>query len=378
MIYGTPIMMSPAKLDTVMTVLEPRLEGLVKFPPAQPSRSQYQVTDAGIAIIPVMGTLVRRSSAMSATCGMASYHGIAEMAEDAFTDPSVAGVLLDIDSCGGEAAGLFDLVAELRSMSASAGKPLWAHADESALSAAYGIACSADRIWIAQTAEAGSVGVVALHVDQSKADADAGLSYTYVYGGAHKTEGNPHEPLSDNARERLQADVDALYDKFCAMVADARKLPVEAVRNTEAGIYRGGDAVAIGLADYVGTLRQAHDAMAGFIHQNKAAPGRLFHAQEEAMNEEEMEKLRAEIEADAIARMTELNDIAAQAKRLGVDIDPAEAMRNGVTPDSFRKQVLEQAATLDRATDIVAAIAAPDAPKNDDRLLNAVKRLGGN
>ena len=80
-----------------------------------------------------------------------------------------------------------------------------------------------------------------------------------------------------------------------------------------------------------------------------------------------------QIEADAIARMTELNDIAAQAKRLGVDIDPAEAMRNGVTPDSFRKQVLEQAATLDRATDIVAAVAAPDSPKNDDRLLNAVK-----
>ena len=96
------------------------------------------------------------------------------------------------------------------------------------------------------------------------------------------------------------------------------------------------------------------------------------------MNEEEMERLKAEIEADAIARMTELNDIAAQAKRLGVDIDPAEAMRNSVTPEAFRKQVLEQAASLDRATDIVAAVAAPDAPKNDDRLLNAVKRLGGN
>lgn len=369
--------MSPAKLDAIMTILKPRLEGLAKFSPLPQIQPHYEVTEAGIAILPVIGTLVRRTSAMSATCGMSSYHGISGMAEDAFTDPAVSGVLLDIDSCGGEAAGLFDLVEELRTMSASAGKPLWAHADESALSAAYGIACSADRIWVAQTSEAGSVGVVALHMDQSRADADAGLKYTYVYGGEHKTEGNPHEPLSDAAKERLQADVDALYGRFCMMVSEARNLPVETVRNTEAGIYRGEDAVAIGLADYVGTLRQAHDAMAEFIHQTKAAPGRLFHAREGAMNEEEMERLKAEIEADAIARMTELNDIAAQAKRLGVDIDPAEAMRNGITPDVLRRQVLEQAAAMDRETDIVAAVAAPDSPKNDDRLVTAVRKLNG-
>ena len=314
---------------------------------------------------------------MSAECGMTSYHGIVEMAEDAFTDPMVMGVLLDIDSCGGEAAGLFDLVNELRAMSASAGKPLWAHADESALSAAYGIACSADKIWVAQTAEAGSIGVVALHIDQSKADDAAGLKYTYVYGGARKTEGNPHEPLTEAAKGSLQSDVNALYGMFCAMAAEARHLPVEAVMNTEAGIYRGADAVAMGLADHVGTLRQAHDALAEHINQTGAASGRLFHAREKAMNEEEMEKLKAEIEAEAIARMTELHGIAAQAKRLGVDIDPAEAMRNGIAPDALRRQVLEQAAEIDRATDIVAAVAAPDAPKNDDRLLNAVRKLKG-
>jgi len=371
-----PLMICPAKLNAVAGLLELSPAGLVK-PSLLSMGRQCRVTESGIAILPVTGTLVRRGSLLSEILGFASYQDIAEMAEDAFTDPAVSGVLLDIDSYGGEASGLFDLAAELRSMSGTTGKPLWAHANESALSAAYGIACSADRIWVAQTAEAGSVGVVALHIDQSKADADAGLAYTYVYGGAHKTEGNPHESLSDGARERLQADVDSLYGKFCSMVAEARHLPVEAVRNTEAGIYRGADAVDIGFADHVGTLRQAHDAMAEYIHQNKAARGRLFHALEGAMNEEAMEKLKAEIEADAISRMTELNGIAAQAKRLGVDIDPAEAMRNGITPDALRKQVLEQAAAIDRSTDIVAAVASPDAPKNDDRLIAAVRKLNG-
>ena len=94
------------------------------------------------------------------------------------------------------------------------------------------------------------------------------------------------------------------------------------------------------------------------------------------MNEEEMEKLKAEIEADAIARMTELHDIAAQAKRLGVDIDPAEAMRSGMKPDALRKQVMEQAAAIDRATDIVASVSAEDR-RQDDRLINAVRKLNG-
>ena len=375
MIYGTPLMMNPAKLDSVMSVLEPRFAGSSKFASQPYPKPSYHVTDAGIAVIPVMGTLVRRTSAMSAACGMTSYHALAEMAEDAFTDPSVRGVLLDIDSGGGEAGGLFDLIGELRSMSSTTGKSMWAIANESALSAAYGIACAAEKIWIPQTAEVGSVGVVALHVDQSKADADAGLSYTYIHGGAHKVEGNPHEPLDGNARTRLQADVNSLYAKFCEVVARSRKLPVNAVRSTEAGVFRGADAVDNGLADSIGTLREAHDAFADYINQKQAAdPGRLFHAGEYEMTDEEMERLKAEVQAEVIARMTELNGIAEQARRLGVAIDPAEAIRNGTSADTLRMQVLEQAAAMDAAADIVAVAPAADKAKDDDRLINAIRK----
>ena len=154
-------------------------------------------------------------------------------------DPLVRGIILDVDSPGGEVGGLFDLVARIGALKASAGKPLWAVANEDALSAAYAIASAADRIYVTQTGEVGSIGVVAAHVDESGADAQAGFAWSFVFAGQQKVDGNAHEPLSQRARDTIQADVDRLYGEFCTLVAANRDLTVEAVRGTQAATYRG-------------------------------------------------------------------------------------------------------------------------------------------
>ena len=69
-----------------------------------------------------------------------------------------------------------------------------------------------------------------------------------------KVDGNAHEPLSQRARATIQADVDRLYAEFCGLVAANRGLTAEAVRGTNAAVYRGELAVRAGLADRVGTL----------------------------------------------------------------------------------------------------------------------------
>jgi hypothetical protein len=122
-------------------------------------------------------------------------------------------------SAGGEVGGLFDLVDRIHAIRAASGKPIWAIAAEAALSAAYAIASAADRIYVTQTGEAGSIGVVAVHVDESGADAQDGLAWTFIHAGARKVDGNPHQPLSDHARADLQADVDLMYGRFVAVVA---------------------------------------------------------------------------------------------------------------------------------------------------------------
>lgn len=392
-LYGTPLLVARPKLEVILGALGPKLAGepLAERAAEAQQRSQLRITESGIAVLPVMGTLVRRGSYLSAVSGLTSYHDIEANAQEAFTHPDVGGVLLEIDSCGGEAGGLFDLVDSLRDMAKATGKPLWAVADEAALSAAYAIACAADKIILPRTAEVGSVGVVAVHVDESAADARAGLAYTYIHAGARKVDGNPHEPLASDVRQRLQADVDALYDGFVEMVAKRRRCAPEAVRATEAAVFRGQDAVAAGLADAVGTFRQAHDLLAAHLEkqspktlhfltatpQEVSMSGENVAAAADTVNFELVEttvlhpdaqysaapqsqapsqaQMQAAAEAQVCARLTELSDIAAQAGRLGITVDPVAALREGIKPDALRRQVLEEAATRDASTAIVSA-----------------------
>src|SRR5262249_57450704 len=96
-------------------------------------------------------------------------------------DPTVRGVILDVDSPGGEVGGLFDLVEQINAIKAANSKPLWAVANESALSAAYAIASASDRVYVTRTGEIGSLGVVAVHIDESGADAKAVLAWPFPF-----------------------------------------------------------------------------------------------------------------------------------------------------------------------------------------------------
>ena len=113
-----------------------------------------------------------------------------------------------------------------------------------------------------RTGGLGSIGVVALHVDRSARDAMEGFRTTTVYAGARKNDFNPHETLKDGARQTLQIEVDRVYALFVDTVARNRGLTADAVRATEARLFFGEDAVRAGLADEVGTLRDALAALA--------------------------------------------------------------------------------------------------------------------
>ena len=255
-VFGTPLLIARGKLDVILGVLAPRLTGaaLIQSEGEREPAEQLSVTPSGIAVVSVVGTLVARSGYLDSSSGLLAYGAIGDAIEAAMANPSVRGILLDVDSPGGEVGGLFDLVTRIGALKASAGIPLWAVANEDALSAAYAIVSAADRIYVTQTGEVGSIGVVAAHVDESGADAQAGLSWSFIFAGRQKVDGNAHEPLSQRARDTIQADVDRLYGEFCTLVATNRNLTVEAVRATQAGTYRGDLAIRAGLADRLGTL----------------------------------------------------------------------------------------------------------------------------
>ena len=298
-VLDTPLVIGQAKLEAILAVIGPRIgieapasgmlipdrEGLP--PPAVMNgdgrrRGANLVTPEGIAVIPVFGTLVKRAGAIEAASGLTSYGHLEDRIMDAATDPAVRAVLLDIDSPGGEAAGVFDLsdlVYEARSL-----KPVWAVADEEAFSGAYAIASAAERLFVPRTGGLGSIGVVAVHVDRSARDAMEGFRTTTVYAGVRKNDFNPHETLKDGARQTLQAEVDRVYQLFVETVARNRSLTAEAVRATEARLFFGENAVAAGLADEVGTLRESLASLAATLAQPRtivtapaAPPGPASH-----------------------------------------------------------------------------------------------------
>lgn len=391
-LYGTPLLIARAKLDVILSALGPRLAGktALAFDGDPMTLPTMEVSDSGIAIVPVIGTLVSRSGYLGAASGLTAYGDIADAIEAAATDPAVRAILLDIDSPGGEVGGLFDLVDHIGAVSRECGKPLWAVAHEGALSAAYAIASAADRLYVTRTGEVGSVGVVAVHVDESAADAMAGLKWTLIHAGARKTDGNPHEPLSPAAFADIQADVDALYEDFVALVARNRGLTPAAVRGTEAAIYRGQRGIDAGFADRIGTVAQALADLAADLDAprshppgNAPSPARRSFAmttEPESLSPTEEQPEGAPLAPPEPARSeamqaedyAEIATIAGQAARLGVAVDAAEAIRAGTRPEALRRSVLDALASHAEATAVLAA-APPPATTGDSPIVRRAR-----
>jgi len=259
-ICNRPLLINPAYLPVLSRSLELLAMGtdlksvpkLVIFPDAfgaVKTEAKFDLQD-GAAIIRVYGFLsYRTEESWFFDDGGTSYEDIREQFQAALVDPAVKSIVLDINSPGGEAAGVFDLVDEI--YHARGQKPIHAVFNEDGFSAAFAIASAADKRYISRTGAAGSVGVVAMHLDQSGWDANAGLVFTPIYAGAHKVDYSSHAPLSPEAKSALQGDIDAVYAIFVSTVARNLGLTEAAIKATEAGIFQGKKAVELGFADAV-------------------------------------------------------------------------------------------------------------------------------
>ncbi|HRW16410.1 MAG: S49 family peptidase [Amaricoccus sp.] len=416
---GRPLALGTRALDGLLA-LSPEARGpMLRIGSEDRDTAGYAVTDGGIAVVPVLGPLLTRGDWLTSLLGATDYGALGRTLEAAFSDPSAQAVVLELDSPGGEVGGLFDLVDRIGALRESSGRPLWAVAGEAALSAAYAIASAAERIYVTRTAEIGSIGIVAAHIDTTGADAMAGRKWTLVHAGARKTDGNSHEPLSDRALAAIQTDVDALHAELCALVARNRRLTPETVRATEAAIWRGSRGIAASFADRLGTLDQALADLAASLDPPPGRAARITPTRPMQGTSMTDQTTTASTETPAVAdppaspaaseapaaptpadtaagvapaaatvaaspiipaapvtpapaepagtaarlraEFAEIASVAAQAGRLGVDIDAADAMVRGVAADALRRSVLETLAARSEAAAVVSAAPTPAA-----------------
>lgn len=261
-LFNRPLLLHPDKAQTIAGLYDAHLRGdLVDIPQPQAAEFRntgegkpYLISAGGVAVLPIIGSLVHRAYGLAALSGISSYNRIARQISAAAKDPDVHAILLEVDSPGGEVAGLWDLADAI--VAAREAKPVWAIANEAAYSAGYAIAAAAERVYMPRSAAAGSIGVVMLHVDESEKNRKAGVTYTPIFAGAHKVDYARFAPLSEAARTRAQAMIDDAYGMFVAHVVAHRPMSDADVRDTEAMVFTAPEALERGLVDGIAGLDQ--------------------------------------------------------------------------------------------------------------------------
>ena len=438
--FNTPLLVDPAKAQAFLSGLGPRIlgqpvqlegeDGTVStksFAPVPRASllasnltesfetrgdAPYPVVE-GIAVIEITGVLIHRGAWIGKSSGQTSYEGISAQIEAAASDPDVRGVALEIDSFGGEVAGVFDLADRIRALREH--KPVWAFVTEHAFSAGYALASQASRILLPRTGALGSIGVVVLHTDLSGKLAQDGIAVSLIHSGSHKVDANPYAPLPPEVRAEIQREIDVLRFLFAETVAAGRgtKCDAKAALATEAASYRGVDAVTAGLADEVidparGFLRfreslertniTSLSRQSDPIIEKEAAMSSRNTPSETTAPESDTPAPVAEepsspesdpvaetapdasasndIAARIRAEAADITEIAAQAARLGVTVDVAKALREGTSPDALRAEVLSRAAAASESRDVIATAPVPssDPKPKESPLVAAAKR----
>jgi signal peptide peptidase SppA len=219
----------------------------------------YEV-HGSVAVVPIEGVIAKKMNLFSRISGGASTQLIERDIRQALADPEVKSIILSIDSPGGTVDGTQELANFIYSIRGQ--KPLVTHTDGSMASGAYWIGSAANQLYISgDTVMIGSIGVVAQHVDYSKAEADEGIRVTEITAGKYKRIASQHAPLTEEGRAVIQEIVDDIYTAFVNDVARNRGTSADDVlsRMADGKIFIGKKSIEAGLVDGVSTLSDLID-----------------------------------------------------------------------------------------------------------------------
>jgi ClpP class serine protease len=221
-----------------------------------------------------------------------------------------------------------------------------------ACSAAYAVGCAADEVVLPDNRLVGSIGVIMTVESYAEALAAEGVSVALITSGAAKADGHPAVALSDDARARLQADVDQLAQVFAGEVAAARPLDAKAVLALDARTFLGASAVSTGLADHVGPFSAALDR-ARSLASRSTPTGAMGATTGRTMTL--LALLGVATEADAVIAVTKLTATRDQVRALtGAETDDAALgtlhawKRDAAAANDLRAQVAAELAAAEK------------------------------
>ncbi len=208
--------------------------------------------DLGISVISIEGVIVTGESGN----GYAGSVSVGGAIRDAADDPMIDAIVLRINSPGGTPAGAQEIVADI--LYAKKRKPVVVSMGDIATSSAYYISAYADRIYASPDTLTGGIGTAWIFTDISGWMAEENLDIEVIKSGSMKDMGAEYRPLTEEEREYAGRIVNQSAERFISDILSQR--PLDRATIEDARIFRGEEALDLGLIDEIGNL---HDAMAG-------------------------------------------------------------------------------------------------------------------
>ncbi|NIO23125.1 MAG: signal peptide peptidase SppA [Candidatus Aenigmarchaeota archaeon] len=206
-----------------------------------------------VAVIRVKGTITSSPSFLFETTTPEEMLSIIEKAEE---DPTIRGVLFEINSPGGSAVASREIAYALKRME----KPTVCWMGDIAASGAYWIASSCDHIMADPLTLTGSIGATASYLEFSQLFEKYGITYEQITSGERKDTGTPFRNITEEEREKLQYMIDEIFKYFLDDIKKTRNLSQEQVDQISSGdVFLGKDAIEIGLIDSLGTIHDAKE-----------------------------------------------------------------------------------------------------------------------
>jgi len=268
-VLTSPWAIMPEKLYEIQAIYSTHLRGekidikgieAMLGKPLNNEKKPYQEID-GVAIIDINGIISKRMNMFTQISGGVSSQIAMKDFRQAFDDPEIKAIILLIDSPGGTVDGTEDLANTIYEARQQDVKPIVTFADGLMASAAYWIGAAADRIYISgDTAQVGSIGVVATHIDYSQYEAKIGIKTTEIYAGRYKRITSEYEPLTNEGRQYLQNRVDYYYSIFANTMARFRPEKLQIPEDdgvipwADGKVFIGNQAIDNGLVDGVSTF----------------------------------------------------------------------------------------------------------------------------
>lgn len=323
---NVPHLIEPSSFASILEYVNQRIEGNADITPQTASMDSGElsgryVPDTQTGIMHISGPLTYRTTGWEAFCGGTSYDMLKDQMEY-FVAKGAKTVAMMVDSGGGEAHGMMDSANYLRKLADDNGIKIVAYVDGMSASAAYGISCIADEIVMSSDSQVGSIGVLIQLMNNSKMLEKAGIERTFITAGKDKVPFADDGSFTEGFIERLQTQVDALYEGFTGHVATHRALDIQSVKDTEANVFMSEEALALGLADKVMTVEEFYDYLADVAQSNIEGTDMGMKDAFKFMNKEDkaemakLEELQAQLTAEVEQRTTMATELTAAVTKL--------------------------------------------------------------